>query len=186
MENTALLIIDIQNDYFPGGKLALDKPQIAANNTARLLDYFRVNGLPLVHIQHENLNPDLPFMLPDSEGQKIHPSVRPDQGETLITKHYPNAFWSTNLEQHLKTQRIENLVIAGMMTHMCVSSTTRAAMERGFNVSLIADACATRSLEFNGQLIPAETVHQTALAELTLIARIESLESFLNRQAIAA
>ena len=186
MENTALIIIDIQNDYFPGGKLELDKPQIAANNTARLLDYFRANGLPLVHIQHENLNADLPFMLPDSVGQKIHSSVQPIEGEMLITKHFPNAFWSTSLEQHLNTQGIKNLVIVGMMTHMCVSSTTRAAMERGFNVSLIADACATRSLEFNDQVIPAKTVHQTALAELTLIAKIESLDSFLKPLVVAA
>jgi len=179
MKNTALIIIDIQNDYFPGGAFTLKDPELATENAAQLLGMFRERELPVVHIQHENLNPELPFMLPGSKGQCIHSNVQPVTTEQSFIKHYPNAFWNTDLEQHLKSNGITRLVIVGMMTHMCVSSTTRAAMERGFETIVIQDACATRALEFEGVEIPAETVHRTSLAELTLIAQITSTNIFL-------
>jgi len=178
MKNTALIIIDIQNDYFDGGALTLEGAEHAAANTSNLLDLFRTKQCPIIHIQHETLKPEMGFMLPDTYGQEIHSSVTPQSEETCITKHYPNAFWETSLEKELKTQNITHLVIAGMMTHMCVSSTIRAAMERGFQVTAIQDACATRSLAINDTEIPANVVHQTALAELTLIANICSLDEF--------
>jgi len=183
MENTALVLIDIQNDYFPGGALVLEQPELAAEKAAQLLGLFREQQLPIVHIQHENLNPEPPFMLPDSEGQKIHPSVQPLANERCIGKHYPNAFWQTELETYLKEQGIKRLVVVGMMTHMCVSTTTRGAMERGFEVTIIQDACSTRSLELGGIEIPAETVHRTSLAELTLIAQVQPLKQFLSETA---
>jgi len=180
MENTALIIIDIQNDYFPGGALVLEQPELAADKAAQLLGIFREQRLPIVHIQHENLNPDLPFMLAATDGQKIHPSVQPLANEQHFDKHYPNAFWQTELETYLKERGIKHLLIVGMMSHLCVSTTTRGAMERGFEVTVIQDACATRSLELDGIEIPAETVHRTSLAELTLIAQVKSLKQFLS------
>jgi len=180
MKNTALIIIDIQNDYFSGGALALDGVDIAAQKASELLDIFREQNLPIVHIQHENTKPEMGFMLPGSFGQKINDSVKPEKSETCFTKHYPNAFWQTELEIYLNDLNIKHLVIIGMMTHMCVSSTARAAMERGFLTTLIQDACATRSIEFDGGVISGETVHKTALAELTLISKITTLEKFKN------
>lgn len=186
MQDTALIIIDIQNEYFPGGKLALDRPEQAAENAAQLLNIFRHNKLPVVHIQHENMNPEMDFMLAGSNGQKIYQRLKPLLDETCFCKHYPNAFWQTDLENHLNDLGIKNLVITGMMTHMCVSSTARAAMERGFNSTLIQDACATQSLAFNGIEIPAETVHQTALAELGLIAQVMTLEEYASQLKMVA
>lgn len=180
MKNTALIIIDIQNDYFPGGALTLDGADVAAEKAKQLLNVFREQKLPIVHIQHENIKPEMGLMLPGSLGQKINDSVEPEKSETCFTKHYPSAFWQTGLETYLKELNIQHLVIAGMMTHMCVSSTARAAMERGFLTTLIQDACATRAIEFDGALISAETVHKTAFAELTLISIITSLNDFLN------
>lgn len=180
MKNTALIIIDIQNDYFPGGALTLDGVDIAAQKSSELLEIFRKQNLPIVHIQHENTKPEMGFMLPGSFGQKINDSVKPEKSETCFTKHYPNSFWQTDLDNYLKKLNIQHLVIAGMMTHMCVSSTARAAMERGFLTTLIQDACATRSIEFDGEVISGETVHKTALAELTLISKITSLRKFEN------
>jgi nicotinamidase-related amidase len=172
MSDTALLIIDVQNDYFPGGAMELSNPAGAAANIRILLDTFRASGQPVVHIQHENLMPDLPFMLPGTEGQKIHAKVLPAEGEMHIVKHFPNSFRQTGLEEILREKGIQKLLITGMMTHMCVSATTRAAMELGFLPTIVQDACATTALEFRGETIPAETVHRTALAEVGLFTDI--------------
>ncbi len=178
MNNTALIIIDIQNDYFSGGALKLDGVDLAAKNASELLNVFRNKNLPIVHIQHENLKPEMGFMLPGTFGQEINDNVQIKNNETCFTKHYPNAFWQTDLENHLKSLNVEHVVIVGMMTHMCVSSTTRAAIERSFSSTVIQDACATKSIEFNGEVLPAEIVHKTALAELTLISKVTSLHNF--------
>ena len=180
MKNTALILIDIQNDYFDGGALTLAGANFAAEKASSLLSMFRTKQLPIIHIQHETLKPEMGFMLPGTEGQKIHASVTPNEGETCLTKYYPNAFWNTELDDKLKAQNITNVVIAGMMTHMCVSTTIRAAMERGFQVTAIQDACATRSLSLGNEEIPANIVHKTALAELTLIANISLCDQFIN------
>ena len=180
MDNTALLLIDIQNDYFPGGALPLDQPELATEKAVKLVGSFRDQHLPIVHIQHENLNPEEPFMRPASKGQRIHSNVQPSANEPCFIKHYPNAFWKTDLEQYLKHNGITRLAVAGMMTHMCVSSTARAAMERGFEVTVIQDACATRALELNGIEISSETVHRTSLAELTLFANVKPMKIFLS------
>lgn len=178
MKNTALVIIDIQNDYFSGGALTLDGVDLAAEKASRLLKLYREKQLPIIHIQHENTNPEIGIMLPGTDGQKIHDIVKPNKSEKCITKHFPNAFWQTELETYLKTLNIEHLVIVGMMTHMCVSTTARASMERGFLTTIIQDACATLAIEFDGDLISGKTVHQTALAELTLVSKITSLNDF--------
>ena len=178
MKNTALIIIDIQNDYFPGGAHTLDGADVAAEKASQLLSIFREQNLPIVHIQHENTKPALGIMLPGSYGQKLNNRVLPENSETCFTKYYPSAFWQTELETYLKEKNIKHLVIAGMMTHMCVSSTARAATERGFLTTLIQDACATREIEFDGVVISGETVHQTALAELTLTSKISTLIDF--------
>lgn len=182
MKHMALVLIDIQNDYFPNGALTLDSAIDAATKAHRLLDIFRNKQLPIVHIQHETIKQEMGFMLPGSYGQKIHDSVKPSGEEACFTKHYPNAFWQTKLEEYFKEKNIEHLILAGMMTHMCVSATARAAMERGFGTTIIQDACATRSLEFDGAVIPGEAVHKTALAELTLISKITPLNSFLTEE----
>lgn len=182
MKQTALILIDIQNDYFDGGAFKLDGADQAAKQAASLLKRFRENQLPIVHIQHESLQQDAGFLLPDSVGQQIHTRVTPLPTELCLIKHYPNAFWKTDLEKNLMTQDVCHLVIAGMMTHMCVSATSRAAMERGFDLTVIEDACATRSLELNGEEIPSQTVHNTALAELTMFAQISHLAGYIANQ----
>ncbi|WP_104401640.1 cysteine hydrolase family protein [Vibrio penaeicida] len=181
MENTALVLIDIQNDYFEGGALPLENPIEAATKAQQLLNEFRNADRPIIHIQHLAANSELGFMLPDTKGQEIHSTVIPKSQETVLTKHYPNSFWETDLESTLRQFGVEHVVIAGMMTHMCVSTTTRAAMERGFQTTVIQDACATRALELGDKTIPAYIVHETALAELTLLANIKPLAAFLSK-----
>jgi nicotinamidase-related amidase len=163
---TALLIVDIQNDYFPGGKMELVGSPEAAGEAARLLSAFRAAGAPIFHMQHVSLRPGATFFLPGTEGVKIHESVTPAAGETVIEKHFPNGFRETPLLEKLRARGTQKLVIAGMMTHMCIDTTTRAAADLGFQCTLAHDACATRDLAFGGEKVPAKAVQASYLAGL--------------------
>jgi nicotinamidase-related amidase len=176
----ALIIIDIQNDYFEGGAMPLNHPEKAAKNAAKLLRYFRESEKPIIHIQHMAAKPELGFMLEGTEGQKIHSSVEPKDEETIIIKHYPNAFASTNLHDVLVDWGITDVVLVGMMTHMCISSTARATIEYGLNATIAYDACTTCSLPIFEQIIPAEQVHLTALAEVSNIAKLLSSDDVIG------
>jgi nicotinamidase-related amidase len=162
----ALLIVDIQNDYFPGGRMELVGSPEAAAEAARLLAAFRDKRAPVIHMQHVSLRPGATFFLPDTEGVKIHASVTPIAGETVIEKHFPNGFRETPLLEQLRAKGIDKLVIAGMMTHMCIDTTTRAAADLGFQCTLAQDACATRDLAFGGEKVAAKSVHASYLAAL--------------------
>ncbi len=163
---TALILIDIQNDYFPGGKMELDSSVEASERAARLLAFFRDAHLPLVHIQHISTRPNATFFLPNTDGVKTHASVAPLEGEVVFQKHFPNSFRETPLLEHLKREQIERVVIAGMMTHMCVDATVRAAFDFGFQSLVAEDACATRALTHEGKTVRAEDVHRAFLAAL--------------------
>lgn len=178
---TALLIIDIQNDYFPGGKMALEGTGPASDNAAALLGAFRRLQLPVIHIQHIAKHAGASFFLPDTDGVKIHPSVSPLAGETVIEKHYPNSFRETTLLAHLREHNISKLVIAGMMTHMCIDTSTRAACDLGLSIQLAYDACATKALSFNGVETAAKDVHNAYIAALD-----GSFAAALSSQAIIA
>ena len=163
---TALLIIDIQKDYFEGGKYPLVNPLDAAKNAYVLLQCFREHGGRHIHIQHISLKPDAAFFIKGDSGSDIHDAVAHFEGEPIVYKHYPNSFRETNLLEILKEWGTERIVITGMMTHMCVDATARAAADFGFLVIVAEDACATRDLEHDGTKIPAELVHKSFLAAL--------------------
>jgi nicotinamidase-related amidase len=164
--NTALILVDIQNDYFPNGKMELEGSLEAGHKAGELLAFFRRAQLPLVHIQHIAVKPGATFFLPDTEGVQTHESVMPLPGEQVIRKNFPNSFRNTPLLETLQEQQIKRLVIAGMMTHMCIDATTRAATDLGFECWLAHDACATRALSFQNKAIPAEAVHGAFMAAL--------------------
>lgn len=173
----ALLLIDIQNDYFPGGAMALEGSTQAGARAGRLLQFFRDKSRPVIHIQHVSTRPGATFFLPRTEGVEIHASVAPLDGETVFQKHYPNSFRDTPLLEHLRQHRISELVIAGMMTQMCIDSTTRAAADLGFECFLAHDACAARSLSFDGATVPASQVQPAFMAALNgLFAKVQSVE----------
>ena len=163
---TALLVIDIQKDYFPGGKYPLVEPLAAAKNAYMLLQCFREHGGHHVHIQHISLKPDATFFIKGDSGSDIHDSAAHFEGEPIVYKHYPNSFRETNLMELLKEWGIERVVITGMMTHMCVDATSRAAADFGFKVIIAEDACATRDLKYGDTIIPADHVHKAFLAAL--------------------
>ncbi len=181
---TALLLIDIQNDYFPGGKMELEGALAAARQANEILQCFRDHNLPSVHIQHLSRKPDATFFIPSERGADIHDSVAHYEGEPLVQKHYPNAFRETNLLASLRDWEIERVIIAGMMTHLCVDATARAAADLGFQVLVAADACATRALTFGGTTIPAEHVHKAFLAALQSYGQVMTVAQILTRLAV--
>lgn len=163
---TALLIIDIQKDYFAGGKNPLVNPLEAAKNAYAILQCFREHHGHHVHIQHIEEDPNAPFFAKGSEGSDIHDSVAHFEGEPIVYKSEVNAFLNTNLLEILKGWGTERVVITGMMSHMCVDGTARAASDLGFKVIVAEDACATKDLKFGDTTIPADHVHKSFMAAL--------------------
>jgi nicotinamidase-related amidase len=164
--NTALVIVDIQNDYFPGGKMPLHKIERAAANAAELLSHFRANKLPTFHIQHTWEDPSAPFFVAGSRGAELHKSIAPGPNESVIVKHFPNSFRESRLLEELNKLGVERLALCGAMSHMCIDATTRAAADLGFNCIVAHDACATTDVEFGGKQVPAAEVHAAFMSAL--------------------
>jgi nicotinamidase-related amidase len=162
----ALLIIDIQRDYFPGGAYPLVEPDAAATEARRVLDSFRAAGDPVIHMRHVWDAPDAEFMRPGTEGIEIHPTVAPADGELVLEKTSPNSFVGTPLEEELRQRDPDELVVAGMMSSMCVDATVRAAADLGFAPTVVHDACAAPDLRFNGLDVPGAAVHAAFMAAL--------------------
>jgi nicotinamidase-related amidase len=181
MPNTALIIIDIQNDYFPEGNHPLARPIEATEQAVKILTVFREKNLPLFYIQHFNTREGADYLVPDSEGAEIHSLVAPLENEVVISKHFPNAFRETDLLEKVKEANVNHLVVLGMMSHMCVESTTRAAFDLGFTVTVAEDACTTTSLEREDIVVPAQTVHDAYMAGLNgIFANVLSTEEILE------
>jgi nicotinamidase-related amidase len=162
----ALLIIDIQNDYFPGGRFPLVGPEDAAAAASRVLAKFRAGDEPIVHVQHVWDAEDAAFFQPGTPGVEIHGKVAPAEGEPVVQKELPNAFLGTGLEERLRGDEIDELVVAGMMSSMCVDASVRAASDLGFTVTVVHDACAAPDLAFQGTQVDGRTVHATFMAAL--------------------
>jgi nicotinamidase-related amidase len=165
--NRCLILIDLQNDYFPGGNMELVGTVKAAANAQMLLKEFRKASLPIIHVQHISTRPGATFFLPKTEGSKINEMVAPREGEIVVVKHYPNSFRETDLLEILKAAEIKSLVICGAMSHMCIDATTRAAFDFGFDCVIAEDACTTRDLVFKGRTIRASEVHASFMAALS-------------------
>jgi nicotinamidase-related amidase len=181
MSKTALIVVDIQNDYFPGGKWPLVGAEAAADNAAKVIQATRDAGNLVVHIRHEFTRDDAPFFTPGSEGAKLHPKVINREEEPVLLKHFPNSFRETPLKQLLDEQGIDSVVIIGSMSHMCIDATARAAGDSGYKVTVVHDACASRDLEFNGAVIPAAHVHAAFMSALGFAyADVVSTQTFLG------
>jgi nicotinamidase-related amidase len=179
----ALIIIDMQNDYFNHGAMKLVNAETASKNAKLILDRFRINRKPVIHIQHITLDKNKTYLLPDTHGSEIHWNVKPIHGEKVIKKRFPNSFRNTDLLDYLSNHKIKELVICGMMTHMCVDATVRAAKDYGFNILLIGDACATKDQEINGQIVKAEEVQKSFLAALNYFyASVKTTSIYLNEK----
>lgn len=180
--STALIVVDIQNDYFPNGKMELVKPDEASKNAAKVLEWFRENNEEnIFHIQHIANDPSLGFFLPETEGAEINDAVKPLKNETVITKHFPNSFLQTKLDNALKENEITDLIVVGMMTHMCIDATVRAGVDLGYSVTLLEDACASREVSYGDKAVPADYVHHAFIGALNgMYCKVTSTEQFLS------
>jgi len=161
----ALIIIDIQNDYFSGGTMELVDIDTTLQNTNKLIKYARLQEYKIYFIQHISLNHGATFFLPNTHGCELNDSLD-RQGETIIKKNYPNSFRDTNLLDELKQNNLNELVICGAMTHMCVDSTVRAGFDLGYKITLANDACATKDLKFNDTTIKAQDIQNSFISAL--------------------
>ncbi|MBR1773238.1 MAG: cysteine hydrolase [Eubacterium sp.] len=170
MKKEALLLIDIQDIYFTPGPMLLHKPRCAAKNAARVLEKFRTEDKTVIHVQHN-------FKVLAG----INSLVKPLESEKIIHKEYPSSFLGTELHEYLQENEITDIVVAGMMSHMCVDTTVRACQDYGYNVTLIDDACTTMSLKHDGKKIDAETVHAVYMASLAEgFANVIKTEKYLS------
>ncbi|MFK8252361.1 cysteine hydrolase family protein [Ancylobacter terrae] len=166
MPRRALVLIDLQNDYFPDGKWPLVDIEAAGARAARILAAARAAGDLVVHVRHEQTGPDAPFFVAGSAGAQTHPMVRAEPGEAVIVKNEVNAFKATGLKDVLDGADITRITLVGAMSHMCVDAAARAASDLGYTVTVVHDACATHDLEHAGTKVPADQVHAAFMAAL--------------------
>ena len=167
MSTRAVIVVDLQNEYLPTGKLPLQGIEAATANAAQVIEAARARGDLVVHVRHEMPSADAPVFVPGSSGVEIIPAVAPAPGEAVVVKNYPNSFRDTDLERRLDAEGVEEVVIVGAMSHMCIDATTRAAADLGYKATVVHDACATRDVEFAGQTVPAAQVHAANMAALS-------------------
>jgi len=180
MSNTALILVDIQNDYFVGGRWPVDKMQEVSKNAARLLEHARNNDHMVIHVRHEIPSDEAPFFQPGTPGADIHASVAPNEGELKILKHKPNSFQDTPLRDDLEAKGISDVVICGAMSQMCIDATARAAVDFGYGVIVVEDACGAKEQAFNDLEVPAPQVHAAFMAPLAMLyARVISCDAYL-------
>lgn len=182
MSKQALIVIDIQNEYFENGGLTLSNSVAVSLNAQKVLNHFREKKLPIAHIQHLSANPEvMPLFVEGTNGAEIHENVKPLPGEAIFKKYYPNSFRDTALLEYLNKNDVTEVVITGMMTQMCVDSTTRAAFDLGFKCTVIGDACDTMDLQIDSKTVKAEDVQTAFLSALAFIfAEVKNTESFLS------
>lgn len=170
LDSTALIIIDIQDFYFPGGAAELVEPEKAAEQAGLVLEYFRKNDGLVIHVKHKV-----------KAGGEIYKTVVPIDGEKVFTKSEVSCFNGTGLNDFLESKSIKDVVLVGMQTHMCLEGGTRAAYDLGYKCTVIADACATRDLKYGETTVKAADVHASTLATLKSYANVVGLDEYLNQ-----
>jgi nicotinamidase-related amidase len=182
MAKRAIIVVDLQNEYLSSGKLPLVGIENAVSNAARIIDSARTRGDLLIHVRHESPTADAPFFAAGSENVEIIAAVSPLDGEKVIVKQYPNAFRNTGLKAMLDDNGVEEVVVIGAMSHMCIDATSRAAADFGYAVTVVHNACATRDVEFGGKTVQAADVHAAYMSALGWgYGQVVSVEELLAR-----
>lgn len=169
-KNYALLVIDVQNFYFPGGRSELAEPEKAAEKALTAIQAARETGNPVIYIQHKS-----------ASGMEINEMVKPLPGEKIFVKEEVNSFLGTGLKDYIDGLATDTLVICGMQTQMCVEAAVRAAHDFGYHVFLLHDACATRNLKFGDREVTAADVHASTLAAMKSYATVLSVAEWLEK-----
>ncbi len=166
MSKRAVIIVDLQKDYLATGSFALDGIDAAADNAARVVAVARSRGDKIVHVHHVSLEADSPLFAPNTDGINPIAAVKPEAGDTVVIKNYPNSFRDTVLQDTLKAGGIEEVVVVGAMSDVCIDATARAAADLGYDLTVVHDACATRDKAFGDSVVPAAQVHATIMSAL--------------------
>lgn len=180
MSKTALLVIDVQNDYFPKGKMELCGAEQALIHINRLENEFIKNDQPIIYIQHVVNEPNAAFFEAGTLGVELHSGLNIEPDAIVIEKQYPNSFFQTTLKEELDRLDVEKVVISGMMTHMCVDATSRASAELGYQPIIIAEATATRNLSYSDRTVKAEDVQTACLSAFQMFSQVISIEEYLK------
>lgn len=172
----ALLVIDLQNDYFCGGKMELEGVEEVLNKANELIAYAKLKKYKILFVQHFSTRKGASFFIPETKGVELHESLDLNN-EVIIKKHYPNSFRETSLQDYLTKEKIKDLIICGAMTHMCIESTVRAGFDLGYQITLASDACTTKDLTYNGQVVDAKNVQLACMAALNgIFCSVKSVE----------
>lgn len=157
----ALLVVDVQNDYFTGGALPITHPPVETSlqNIARAMDAAHAAGIPIIVVQH-SLPAGAPAFSPGSTGWAIHPDIASRPADLHIEKTLPSAFTGTPLGQWLRDHRIDTLSITGYMTHNCDASTVFEAFHAGYTVEVLSDATGALAYENDAGRATAEEIHR--------------------------
>ncbi|VVO92657.1 hypothetical protein PS850_02434 [Pseudomonas fluorescens] len=175
-----LVVVDLQNEYLPTGKLPLTGIEAAVANAIRVISHARDTGIPVFHIRHES-DEGAPIFVKGSTGAEIQSAVAPGGDEPVIVKKHINAFRETDLKQQLDVADVQEVVVIGAMSHMCIDAIVRAAADMGYPVTVLHDACATLDLTFRGVTVPAAQAHAAMMAAFEFgYASVKSVDDYLS------
>ncbi|KAG1193392.1 hypothetical protein G6F36_000883 [Rhizopus arrhizus] len=180
----ALIIVDVQNDYFPGGRFPTDSPVETAQAIAQLMEKFRRENKEVVHVVHhstEEQRKQLNFFEPGTPGVEIHESVKPLASEKIFIKHEVSSFVGTDLKEHLESKGIDTIIVVGMMIHNCVNSTVYSGSHRGFKCIVVDEAVNTFDQPYDGRIIKAKQIKEAFLAGIQFAyAKVKKVDDILN------
>lgn len=183
----ALLVIDVQNEYFAGGALPITYPTNHLSNILEVMDAARAAGITTVLIRHHQPDPDSPLFCKGTKNWELHPEVASRPHDLLLDKTLPGSFTATNLESYLRDQGIDTVTIAGYMTQICCDTTAREAMHRGFKVEFLSDATGTLDLENSaGSIRAAELQKAILISQQMFISEVISKDEFLSRLGVSS
>jgi len=179
--NRALLVIDVQNEYFAGGALPITYPVGHLETILAVMDGARAK-VPTVVIQHHFAGDDKPFFVRGTKGWELHDEVKARPHDALVEKTMPGSFTGTTLEAWLRERQIDTVAIAGYMTHMCCDTTAREAVHRGFNVEFLRDATGTLPVSNSAGSVTAEELQRAILcAQQMLLSEVVGADDWLAR-----
>jgi len=183
MPKRALIVIDVQNEYFDGALPISDPPpEESLANIARAMDAATAAGIPVIVVQHGDDDPESPIFRKDSPAWELRPEIGERSRDHLVEKTLPGSFTGTPLESILQSAGVETVAITGYMTHMCVDTTSRQAAHRGYAVEILSDATGTLSLENSGGAASGAELHRaTLVAQGQFFADVLTTEEWLQR-----
>ncbi|NMZ71223.1 Nicotinamidase-related amidase [Pseudomonas peli] len=176
-----LVVVDLQNEYLPTGKLPLSGIEDAVAKASLVISHARRSGIPVFHVRHESDHEGAAIFVKGSSGAQIQQAVAPIDQEPVIVKKHINAFRDTDLKQQLDACDVQELVVIGAMSHMCIDAVVRAAVDMRYPVTVLHDACATLELTFRGVTVPAAHTHAAMMAAFEFgYGTVRSVDDYLG------